>query len=123
MDLGIQGKACNTVNEGNTALAVKSGGLNVFATPSVAALMEEACYESIGNLLDEDQTTVGVSISVKHIAATKIGKRVYADSVLTHVEGNRLTFEVTAYDEDKKIAFGTHERVIVDTESFLNRLN
>ena len=85
--------------------------------------MEEACYESIGNLLDEDQTTVGVSISVKHIAATKIGKRVYADSVLTHVEGNRLTFEVTAYDEDKKIAFGTHERVIVDTESFLNRLN
>lgn len=121
MNTGIQGKACNIVNEKNTALAVKSGGLNVFATPSVAALMEQACYESVNDMLDEGQTTVGVSISVKHIAATKIGKEVYADSVLTNVQDNRLTFEVTAYDEDKKIAFGTHERVIVDTESFLNR--
>ncbi len=122
MNLGIQGKACTIVNEGNTALAVKSGGLNVFATPSVTALMEQACYESINGMLNEGQTTVGVSINVKHIAATKIGKKVYADSVLTHVNKNHLTFEVTAYDEDKKIAFGTHERVIIDTEKFLNKI-
>ena len=45
MKTGIKGEACTYVNSENTAAAMKSGTLDVFATPAVAALIEQACQE------------------------------------------------------------------------------
>ena len=123
MKTGIKGEACTYVNSENTAAAMKSGTLDVFATPAVAALIEQACQESVSGELGADETTVGTYICIEHIAATAAGKKVHAESVLVNIDNRKLLFEASVYDEDKLIAKGTHEICIVNTERFLSRLN
>lgn len=122
MDIGLCGRAETLVSSINTATAMKSGALEVFATPSVVALIEQACYESVAEYLDKEMGSVGVLINIKHIAATACGKKVWAKSKLISAEGRHLVFEVAAFDEDKKIAEGTHERVIINCEKFMEKL-
>ena len=55
----IKGCSETAVNESNTAKTMKSGTLNVFATPAMIALMEEAAYKSIEGELEEGQGSVG----------------------------------------------------------------
>lgn len=114
MKPGIAGRADAVVSPDKTALSMNSGDLNVYATPAVVALMEQACYESVAPYLEEGSSTVGVYMEVKHIAATAPDKKVWAVSTLTEVDGNKLKFEVEAYDEDKCIAKGVHKRVIIE---------
>ncbi len=123
MNTGIKGEACTYVNAENTAAAMKSGTLDVFATPAVAALIEQACQESVSGELGADETTVGTYICIEHIAATAAGKKVRAESILVNIDNRKLLFEATVYDEDKLIAKGTHERCIVNTKRFLSRLD
>ena len=102
---------------------MKSGTLDVFATPAAAALIEQACQESVSGEPSADETTVGTYICIEHTAATATGKKVRAESVLVNVDNRRLLFEAAVYDEDKLIAKGTHERCIVNTERFLSGIN
>ena len=55
-----KGEALATVNSTNTAAAVGSGSLPVFATPMMLALMEEATCEAASAFLDDGETTVGI---------------------------------------------------------------
>lgn len=120
---GLKGRADTVVTAENTAAAAGSGGLPVFATPFMVSLMEKAASESVQPFLDGDHTTVGVSLSITHDAPTPVGMAVYAESELTAVEGKRLTFAVTAFDEAGPIGSGTHERAIITTSRFMERVN
>lgn len=60
-------------------------------------------------------------MDVQHLAATPVGMEVRAESRLTAVDGRRLTFEITAFDEAGEIGKATHERVVVKTERFLEK--
>ena len=110
------------VRETNTALAMGSGSLHVFATPSMIALMEQAACNAVACCLDEESTSVGTFVNITHDAATGMGKKVTAKATLTAVEGRKLVFEITAADEDKQIGQGTHERFIVNKEKFMTKL-
>ena len=123
MKAGITGEARLIVTENNTAETMKSGTLPVLATPAVAALMEQASQESVTPELAENETTVGISLNMKHIKATGLGKEVYAKSVLTEVDGRRLVFEATAYEGETMIASAVHERFVVDAVRFLEKIN
>lgn len=118
MKTGIKGKARDTVNESNTAAAMKSGELKVYATPAMIALMEQAAYKSIADELEEGQGSVGILMNVQHIAATPAGMQVRAESELLAAEGRKLTFRVEAFDERGKIGEGIHERFLIDNEKF-----
>ena len=122
MEIGITGRAEAIVTKDKTALEMGSGNLPVYATPAVVALMEQACYESVAPYLEEGMATVGVHMDVEHIAATATDRKVWATSELTVVDGRTLTFEVSAYDEDKCIARAVHERVIIDVQRFMSKL-
>lgn len=119
---GLTGTAETVVRETNTALAMGSGSLNVFATPSMIALMEQAACNAVAACLDEESTSVGTLVNITHGAATSMGKKVTATATLTAVEGRKLVFEITAADEDKQIGKGTHERFIVNKEKFMAKL-
>ncbi|MBE5937334.1 MAG: thioesterase [Lachnospiraceae bacterium] len=121
MEEGIKGRAESIVTPDKTAISMKSGNLPVYATPAVVALMEQASYESVAPYLEDGEATVGVSMEVKHIAATHENRKVWAESTLTAVDGRRLLFEVIAYDEDKCIAKGSHERVVINIEKFMGK--
>lgn len=118
---GLNGEAAAVVDEYNTALALGSGSVPVFATPAMAALVEEAAVNAVADVLGEDQTTVGVYLDLQHLAATPLGMGVRAEAKLVNVEGRRLTFRVTAFDEVEQIGIGSHQRMLVDTSRFLAR--
>lgn len=115
---GLKGRQEVTVNEKNTALAMGSGTLQVFATPAMIALMEKTAWESVADALNEGEGTVGTKLDVTHLSATPLGMTVHCESELTAVEGRKLVFHVAAYDEAGLIGEGTHERFIVKNEKF-----
>lgn len=118
---GLEGHAETMVEAADTALEVGSGDLRVYATPCLAAMMEGAACACLEGLLPEEQTSVGIRLDLRHTAATPVGMAVSAKAVLTAVEGKKLTFEITASDEAGEIGTATHERVIVNTERFLQK--
>lgn len=117
--VGSKGRAECVVNEHNTAAAVGSGLLPVFATPQMIALMENAAVNAVQSQLEEGQGTVGTRLDVSHDAATPIGMKVWAEAELTAVDGRKLTFSVAAYDEAGPIGKGVHERFVIQNDRFL----
>ena len=119
--VGLKGEARTFVEREDTALEVCSGSLLVYATPCMVALMEGAACEAISDVLSEDKTSVGTHLEIKHISATPVGLEVWAEAEVTEVNGNSLTFSVTAFDESGKIGEGIHKRAIVNTQKFLDK--
>lgn len=119
--VGLTGSATSRVSDNNTARAFGSGRVDVYATPAMVALMEQAAVTAVDGLLSEANTTVGISVSIKHLAATPIGMTVEAKAVLQEIDGRRLVFKVEAYDDKQKIGEGTHQRFIVNAGKFLNK--
>lgn len=118
---GLLGKEHTIVSHSNCALAVGSGNLEVFSTPSMIALMEKAAASSVRAHLELGKTTVGVSIEAKHISATPLGMTVFCESELVEVDGKRLVFKITAFDSNGEIGSARHERMIVDAKRFMER--
>jgi predicted thioesterase len=109
------------VDESNTALAVGSGSLPVFATPMMIALMEQAACTVLADALPEGETSVGTMINVQHSAASPIGSTITATATITAVFGRKVVFKVIASDMNGEIGGGTHERAVVDSERFMER--
>lgn len=118
LQTGIKGEVKEIVSEKNSAAAMKSGELNVYATPSMIALMEQAAYKSVAGELEEGMGTVGTLMNVSHISATPLGMEVTARTELIEIDRKRLVFHVEAFDERGKIGEGTHERFIIDNRKF-----
>lgn len=118
LEVGIKGQRDTIVTKQNTAAGIGSGSLEVFSTPMMILLMEESCFMSVNDILEEGFTTVGTCVNVKHLSATPLGMKVVIKSELINVDGRALTFKVEAYDEKGLIGEGIHERFIVNNEKF-----
>ena len=119
---GLTATARTVVSQENTALKMGSGDLEVFATPALVALMEQAAMMAVAEVLDEGSTTVGTEMNCSHIKASKLGAQITATAVLTEVEGRKLTFTVGATDEQGIIGEGVHTRFVVDRTRFMAKL-
>ena len=119
--VGMKGEVGTTVEREDTALEVGSGSLLVYATPCMVALMEGAACEAIAEALSDTQTTVGTALNIEHISATPVGLDVRAEATVIAVDGKVITFEVKAFDEAGEIGHGTHKRVIINSQKFLER--
>jgi len=109
------------VNKNNTAKAVGSGSLDVFATPMMISLMESAACKCLADGLEDGQTSVGTAINVEHTAASPLGAEITATAVIVGVADRKIEFEVSACDDKGEIGRGTHERYIVDVDRFMAR--
>ena len=123
IEIGMTGRASCSVTQQNTALAVGSGALTVFATPMMAALMEAAAMDAVSACLEEGQGTVGTRLDITHDAATPVGMEVWAEAAVTAVDGRRICFTVRAWDERGPIGGGTHERFVISNQRFLAKAN
>ncbi len=121
LEIGLRSEATTTVVHNNTAAAVGAGGVEVFATPMMISLMENASWQAVSEDLEAGYVTVGTLVNVRHLAATPIGQKVRAVARLIEIDGCRLVFTVEAYDEQRKIGEGQHERAIVHLERFLKK--
>ena len=118
LKVGMKLQAEEAVTEGNTADALGSGSLEVYATPAMACLMEKAAAELAEMHLPEGWTSVGISLNISHKAPTPVGMTVRAEAEILQVDGRKLTYSVRAFDDREEIGSGTHERFIVEAEKF-----
>jgi predicted thioesterase len=118
---GMKGARAEQVTDRNVARVYGSGGLPVYATPAMAALMEGAAVDAVEQFLPEGWSTVGTELAIKHMAPTPLGMRVRASAELLEINGRRLEFRVEAVDGTDKIGEGTHQRFIINNEKFLTK--
>lgn len=122
LEVGLKYQSRVAVSEDNTALKLGSGDMEVFATPAMIALMENAAMNAVASHLDAGTTTVGTMMKSSHIKASALGANITAEAELVAVEGRRLSFTVKAWDDKGVIGEGEHERFVVDRERFLSKL-
>ena len=94
----------------------------VYATPSMILDIEHTCRELILQHADAGEDSVGIEVSVKHLAATLRGMTVEISVKVTAVEGRKVTFEVAAGDELEPVSAGTHARFVVDVAKTIERV-
>ncbi len=121
LKIGISNELTKEVTKDNTASAMGSGLLDVFATPAMAALMEETCLKSVQPYLEEGSGTVGTGLTITHVSATPIGMQVRCVSKLVEVDGRKLVFDIQAFDDAGLIGQGMHERFIIQNDKFFQK--
>ena len=119
--IGEEAEVYTRVTTDKLAIAVGSGSLKVLATPSMAALMEEAACDAIKPFLEPNETSVGIALNIEHITPTPLGMTVTAEAKIVEVKGKEVTFEVHAKDEVTDIGYGTHKRFVVNAEKFQSK--
>jgi predicted thioesterase len=123
LQIGLKGKKNIVVSIENTAIHYGSGLVEVFATPAMIALMETTALESIEHHLPDGFTTVGTEVCVKHIHASDVGSALHCESRLNEINGRKLVFEVSVWDEELLVGHGTHTRFVVDKQKFIAKFN
>ena len=122
MEIGLKYESTTVVSAANTAATLGSGDMDVFATPAMVALMENAAMLAVANHLPEGSTTVGAMMNTSHVKPSPVGDEVKATAVLTGIEGRKLTFSVKAEDSKGVIGEAVHVRYVVDKEKFMSKL-
>lgn len=121
--IGLTNTVEEFVTEKNTALALGSGSLEVFATPAMILLAEKASAELIEKNLPTELTSVGIALAVEHSAPTPVGMKVRVEVKIISAEGRKIIFDIAAFDERGEIGRGSHERFIVDKKKFQDKAN
>ncbi len=116
---GLTGEVERRVTQADTAERWGSGLVPVLGTPTLVALMENAAVKALADDLPAGQTSVGGRMDVRHLAPTPVGMAVRVRAELLEVDGRRLVFTVEASDDVERIGEGTHERFIVDRDTFV----
>jgi len=93
-----------------------------YGTPLMIYLMEVAAGDAIQPFLPEGWASVGVAVSVRHLAPTPVGRTVTATATVTAVDETTITFAVTAHDGVEQIGTGTHVRAPIELSRFNKRL-
>lgn len=122
LEIGMRGEATLVVGEAQTAAAFGAGGVQVLGTPVMIGLMENAAWRLVQPHMNAGETTVGILVNVRHLAATPLGDTVTATAELVEIDGRRLVFRVEARDSQQVIGEGIHERSRVLLDRFMARV-
>ncbi|MBQ8613699.1 MAG: thioesterase family protein [Ruminiclostridium sp.] len=122
-EIGTKGLLSEIVTDDKTAAAMGSGTLPVYATPAMIALMEKTAMLSVAPSLGENEATVGTLLEISHLAACGTGTKVTCESELVEIDRKRLVFNVSAYNGETLIGKGRHERFIINTVKFMEKVN
>lgn len=107
------------VEKQNLASVMKSGSLDVLATPQMIAWMEEAACRCLE--LEEGKTSVGISMNVSHDMASPLGATITIEAKMVNVDGRKIDYEVQAFQDGKSIGKGVHSRFVVDAQKFIDK--
>jgi fluoroacetyl-CoA thioesterase len=116
---GVKGEMKRAVEEKHTVAFMKSGMLDVLATPIMIAMIEATAADSVAPFLEPGTSTVGTMLDVKHIAPTPVGLEVVCRTELVEVDRRRLVFKVEVSDPEEVVGTGIHERFVVDNSKFM----
>ncbi|MBO0756452.1 MAG: LysR family transcriptional regulator [Bradyrhizobiaceae bacterium] len=109
------------VDSDRTISFMGEGG-RVYGTPYLVRDIEHTCRDLLLEHADLGEDSVGMEVSVRHLAPTLLGMEVDITATVTAVEGRKITFMVSAKDELEQVCEGTHARFVVDVARTLERL-
>ncbi len=122
IDVGRTYQVQTRVEEWMTAEKAGNKGVDVLSTPMLVQLVEDASMQCLAPLMDENEISLGTHVDIAHLAATPVGLIVRTEVEVIKVDGKRVEFAFSAFDEREKIADGTHERYVTTREKFKERL-
>ena len=103
-------------------LTTTRGEFKVFSTPSMCLFAEMASQQLTAAYLEPGQGQVGVTVNIRHMAPTPIGKMVRAEAELIEIDRRRLKFQVRIFDDVEQVGDVTHERFVIDVDKYTERL-
>jgi len=103
-------------------IGLGGGRAVVFSTPSMINLMEHAARAALGPYLDDNEESVGVDVSVTHLAATPAGGVVRGEARVTGIDGRLISFDIAAFDAAEQIGRGAHRRAVINVDKFARKL-
>lgn len=112
-----------TVTEDMTAAALGSGGLPVFGTPYLAAMVENAAFTYLQQELPEGKSTVGTRIEVSHVSPSPVGMEITVTVEVTDISANgrMIDFKASASDAAGLIGEGVHQRAVITVDRFMEK--
>lgn len=122
IEVGMRHEATFQVDEQYTAFHIGSGSLRVLATPSMIGFMERISHQLLTGCLPEGYSSVGAVVDVRHLAPTPLGWTVRVTSEVIEVDGRKVTLAVEAWDDQEMVGEGRHQRVVIDLNRFLQRV-
>ncbi len=123
MKIGDTYTVRKTVTEDMTAAALGSGGLPVFGTPYLVAMVESAAFAYLQQELPEGKSTVGTKVEVSHVSPSPVGMEVCATVEVTGISANGklIDFKAVVTDAAGLIGEGTHQRAVVTADRFMDK--
>jgi fluoroacetyl-CoA thioesterase len=122
IEVGRTYQSQTRVEEWMTAEKAGNKGVPVLSTPILLQLVEEAAMQCIAPLLDGEEVTLGTHVDLSHVSATPVGLIVRTEVEVLKVDGRRVEYAFTAFDEREKIAEGTHERYVTSRDKLRERI-
>ncbi len=119
--VGVKNTETRIVEAKDTAKAMGSGELEVYATPAMIAFMEHTAFTSVMDCLEPGQGTVGTYMEAKHLAASPVGAEVTCSCELIEIDRKRLRFQIEVCDKSGVIGTAVHDRFIVDNQKFVDK--
>ena len=119
---GLLSERTYIVTDRDTADVYGSGLLPVLSTPHLIGWMEDTSQKAVMPYMKSGESTVGISIKMKHKAATPVGMQVRVRSEVIAFDGRRVIFKVQAWDEVDEIGECEHERYIINDSRFMQRM-
>jgi predicted thioesterase len=103
-------------------LCTTRGDFKVFSTPSMTLFVEMASQKLAAPHLKPGQGQVGLSVNIRHLAPTPVGKKVRAEVELVGIDRRKLTFKARVFDDVEQVGEAEHERFVIDVDKYIERL-
>ncbi|MFN7086692.1 MAG: thioesterase family protein [Burkholderiales bacterium] len=103
-------------------LTTTRGEFKVFSTPSMVLFAEMAAHHLVEPHLKPGQGQVGLTVNIRHLAPTPLGKRVRAEVELAGIDRRKLTFKIKVFDDVEQVGEVEHERFVIDVDKYTARL-
>jgi predicted thioesterase len=106
----------------HSAAHIGSGSVQVLSTPSMIAFMEITSLKLLDAHLPDGHSSVGARVDIRHLAPSPVGCTVRVQAEITSVDGRAVLLQVDAWEGEKHIGSGTHQRFVIDVERFLGKM-
>ncbi|MGX7148857.1 thioesterase family protein [Enterococcus ureasiticus] len=106
----------------DTAKEIGSGDLDVLATPAMLAMVENTAKDYLHKELASEETSVGTLIEARHLRPSKVGAEIMVKVKVKSQEKTKINFSFEALDNGQIIATGIHQRAVILTDVFLDKL-
>lgn len=125
MELNLKPGAAATERirvENDRTIAFMGEAARVYSTPSMVSDIEYACLRLIQKHLDEGQSSLGMHVSVDHLAPTPVGCEIAIDVSVSAVEGRKVTLDAQVRDAAELVGTGVHVRYVIDVPRQVRRI-